>query len=97
MPLFVSLTNWTEQGITNFKDAGKRVTAFEELAAKNGASLKSIYWTVGPYDIVTVLEAPDDETAYALLLQLGSLGNVRTTTLRAFDRPQFEAIVGKAK
>ncbi|MBI2239042.1 MAG: GYD domain-containing protein [Actinobacteria bacterium] len=95
MATFVSLVNWTEQGIKNFKDTAKRADAFAELVKKRGGSVKGIWWTLGEYDIVAVTEAPDDETATAVLLELGSLGNVRTQTLRAFDRDEIQGIVAK--
>ncbi len=95
MATFVSLVNWTEQGIKNFKDTAKRADAFAELVKKRGGSVKGIWWTLGEYDIVAVTEAPDDETATAVLLEVGSLGNVRTQTLRAFDRDEIQGIVAK--
>lgn len=95
MAIFVSLVNWTEQGITGFKDTSKRLEAVEQTLAKHGASFKSMYWTIGPYDIVAVIEAPDDESATAALLEIGAKGNVRTTTLRGFTRTEFEGIIAK--
>ena len=95
MATFVSLINWTDQGVKNFRDSGKRADAFAELITKNGGSVKAIYWTLGEYDLVAITEAPDAETATAALLQVGSLGNVRTTTLEAFDREAFDRIVAK--
>ncbi|MEU2930057.1 GYD domain-containing protein [Streptomyces sp. NPDC007251] len=96
MPTYVSLLNWTDQGIRNYKDTAKRAEAFGAAVEKLGAKLLNIYWTVGPYDLVAVVEAPDDETATAALLQIGGVGNVRTTTLRAFGREEMDRIVGKA-
>lgn len=95
MPTFVSLINWTEQGVKNFRETPKRASAFRELVEKNGGRVVSIYWTLGEYDIVAITEAPDDETFTALALMLGSLGNVRTASLRAFDQDEFEAILKK--
>jgi len=96
MATFVSLVNWTDQGIRSFKDTPKRADAFAQLVKKHGGSVKGIWWTLGEYDIVVVTEVPDDETYTALALQLGSLGNVRTQTLRAFDRTELERIIAKA-
>ncbi len=96
MATFVSLINWTEQGVKGFRDSPKRATAFEDLVKKHGGSVKGIYWTLGEYDLVGITEAPDDETATAILLELGALGNVRTTTLRAYDRSEFAKIIKKA-
>jgi len=96
MATFVSLINWTEQGIKNFRDTPKRADAFEALVKERGGSVKSIHWTLGEYDLIAVSEFPDAETATATLLQLGSLGNVRSATLRAFDRAEIERIINKA-
>ena len=93
MPTYVSLINWTDQGIRNVKDTLDRTDRVIELAERHGARLEQIYWTVGPYDIVTIVEAPDDESATALLLEIGSAGNVRTTTLRAYNREEMSGII----
>ncbi|MFD9539371.1 GYD domain-containing protein [Streptomyces sp. NPDC060022] len=96
MPTYVTLLTWTDQGIQNYKDTAKRSKAFESAVQKLGAKLLSIYWTVGPYDLVAIVEAPDDETATAALLQLGGVGNVRTTSLRAYGQEEMERIIAKA-
>ncbi|MEV6653055.1 GYD domain-containing protein [Streptomyces sp. NPDC051219] len=96
MPTFVTLLNWTDQGIRGYKDTPQRAEAFAAAAQKLGAKVLSIYWTVGSYDLVAVVEAPDDETATAVLLQVGGLGNVRSTTLRAFGRQEMDRIIAKA-
>ncbi|MBI3002657.1 MAG: GYD domain-containing protein [candidate division NC10 bacterium] len=85
MASFVALTKFTEQGIKNVNQTTKRAEAFREAAKKMGVTVKEIYWTLGRYDVVSVFDAPDDETALRLMLSLGSLGNVRTETLRAFS------------
>ncbi|MEW2513335.1 GYD domain-containing protein [Streptomyces sp. NPDC046870] len=96
MPTYVALLNWTDQGVRNYKDTAKRAETFGAAVQKLGAKLLSIYWTVGPYDLVAVIEAADEETATAALLQLGGVGNVRSTTLRAFGREEMERIIAKA-
>ena len=96
MATFVSLVNFTDQGIRSFNDSPKRADAFAQLVQKHGGSVKGIWWTLGEYDIVVVTEVPDDETYAAIGLQLGSLGNVRTQTLRAFDRSEVERIIAQA-
>jgi uncharacterized protein with GYD domain len=96
MPKYISLLNWTDQGIKNFKESGERADQAAALAEKMGGRFEDIYWTQGQYDIVAVSEFPDDETATAFLLQVGGLGNIRSTTLRAFDRQTFAKIVEKA-
>jgi uncharacterized protein with GYD domain len=96
MATYIALINWTDQGIKNFKDSPKRADAFGEMIGKAGGSVKGIWWTIGPYDIVAVVEAPDEDALTATLLQVGAQGNVRTTTLRAFDQSQFSSIIEKA-
>lgn len=96
MPTFVSLINWTEQGIRSFKDSAKRADAFAEQLQQKGGKLRDIYWTLGSYDIIAIADAPDAETMTATLLQVGALGNVRTTTLQAFDKDALAKIISKA-
>lgn len=95
MPTYVSLINWTEKGAAGFKETVDRAEAGQALAGSFGGALKEIYWTLGPYDIVAVSEAPDDESATAFALALASQGNVRTTTMRAFDSGEMRAIIAK--
>ena len=96
MPHYILLMNWTDQGVKAFKDSADRAdSARTALAAKNVA-LKDIYWTVGGYDLVAVVEAPDDETASAALLNLGAQGNLRTTTMRAYTAEEFRGVVRSA-
>ncbi|MDX3074263.1 GYD domain-containing protein [Streptomyces sp. NPDC088354] len=96
MPTYISLLNWTEQGIRACKDTATRADAFAAALERLGARLVTMYWTVGSYDLVAVLEAPDDETAAAALLQLGEAGNVRSTTMRAFGRDEIEGVIARA-
>ena len=93
MPTYVTLFNWTDQGIRNVRDTLDRADRSAELAEKHGARLEQLYWTVGPYDLVAIIEAPDDNAVTALLLELGSTGNVRTTTLRAYNREEMSRII----
>ena len=86
MATFISLINWTDQGIRNFGDSVKRAEAFTEMVQGLGGSVNGLWWTVGPYDIVAVFEAPDIETATAAALKVGAIGNVRTTTPPPFRR-----------
>jgi uncharacterized protein with GYD domain len=95
MPAYVSLVNFTEQGVANFKDTVDRSEAAQQLFQQLGARLTDIYWTLGDHDIVAVIEAPDDETATAAVLALGSQGNVRTKTMRAFSPDEMRAIIEK--
>jgi uncharacterized protein with GYD domain len=95
MPSYISLINWTEQGAKAFKDTSKRADAAKAAAKRLGGSLRTIYWTLGAYDIVAIAEFPDDETATAFMLTLGSEGNVRTETLRAYDPKEIAGIIAK--
>jgi uncharacterized protein with GYD domain len=95
MPTYISLINWTEKGFAGFAQTVDRAEAANQLMAKFGGSLKEIYWTVGPYDIVAVSEAPDDESASAFALTLGAQGNLRTTTMRAFSGDEMRGIIAK--
>ena len=97
MAKFVSLISWTEQGARTYADTTKRAEAGTAAFARLGGKLIDIYWTLGRYDLVAVSEFPDDETATAAALQLGAGGNVRTTTMRAFDRDEIARIVAKAQ
>ena len=95
MPTYISLVNWTDQGIRDLKESPARADATAQLTERLGGKLVELYWTVGPYDIVAIFEAPDDETATALQLTVGMRGSVRTTTLRAFDREEIERVIAK--
>ena len=97
MASYIALLQFTEQGVRNIKDTTKRSTATREMASKLGVKVVDIFWTLGPYDIVMVLEAPDDETLTGFTLKLGSLGNVKTQTLRAFRDKEMDAILNKVK
>ncbi|AJA59106.1 uncharacterized protein with GYD domain [Bradyrhizobium huanghuaihaiense] len=95
MVTYVVLGNFTDQGVRNVKDSPKRAEAFKEMAKTFGVTVKEIVWTQGRYDVVTVLEAPDEAAAMSLSLSLSALGNVRTETLRAFSAADMTKIVGK--
>lgn len=95
MATFISLLGWTDQGIRNVKQTTARAEAFKAMAQKVGVPVKDIYWTVGPHDVVIVMEAPDEETVTSLLLSVGMLGNVRTQTLRGFSAEEMNRIITK--
>ncbi len=95
MATFISLFNFTDQGIRNVKQSPDRAEKFKEMANKVGVTVKDIYWTAGSYDLVTIVEGPDDETVTSLILSLGSLVNVRTQTLRAFSGDEMKGIIAK--
>ena len=95
MATFVVLASFTEQGIRNAKETINRAEQFKEMAKKSGVTVKDMYWTLGSHDTVVVFEAPDDETAAALVISVSSLGNVRSETLRAFSFDEMKRILGK--
>jgi uncharacterized protein with GYD domain len=93
MATFISLLNFTDQGIRDVQESPRRFEAFRAMAEKLGVTVKSGYYTVGHYDIVVVLEG-SDEAVTAALLKAGSLGNVRSQTLRGFSVEEMRKIVG---
>ena len=95
MPTYIALIDFTEQGVRNIQDTPKRADAFAATAKKLGVTVKDVYWTTGAHDGLLIVDAPDCKTAAALFLTLGQGGNVRTQTLRAFDRPEIESVLGK--
>jgi len=94
MATFITLINFTDQGIRNVKDSPDRFNAFRAMAEKLGVTVKNTYYTVGHYDIVVVLEG-SDEAVTAALLKVASLGNVRTETLRGFAVDEMKQIISK--
>jgi uncharacterized protein with GYD domain len=95
MATYIILANFTEQGVRNVKDTANRADAFRDMAQKAGVTVKEQYWTLGAYDIVAIVEAPDDTAVTAVGLSVGALGNVRTQTLRAFSKTEMTTILGK--
>lgn len=95
MATYLVLGQFTDQGVRNVKDTPRRAEAVKAAAAKVGAAVKAVYWTLGQYDIATIVEAPDDAVMTAFLLGVGSLGNVRTQCLRAFTADEIAGILGK--
>ena len=95
MATYIALSSFTDQGIRNIKDSTKRADAVKEAAKKFGASMTQIYWTLGRYDLVAVIEAPDDKSATAFALSIGAAGNIRTETLRAFSKEEMNGIIAK--
>lgn len=93
MPSYITLANFTDQGIRSYKDTTKRAQAFTDLVEQMGGKVKGMYWTMGAYDLVAITEAPDDETVTAAALKVASLGNVRTTTLRGFGMEEINTII----
>src|SRR5947207_5376547 len=97
MARYVSLIQFTDQGIRNVKDTIKRGEAAMAEAEKMGMKIIEEFWTMGAYDVVAVFEAPDDETMSAFVLKNGALGNAKSQTLRAFRKEEMEGILAKIK
>ncbi|MFS8063900.1 MAG: GYD domain-containing protein [Luteimonas sp.] len=95
MATYIALSRFTDQGIRSVKDTTKRAAAVQEAAGKLGANMTQIYWTLGRYDLVTIIEAADEKSATAFALAIGSAGNVRMETLRAFNREEMTDILGR--
>ena len=95
MAHYVVLGSFTDQGIRGVKDTTTRARAFGDLAKSMGATIKDVFWTLGAYDVVLILEAPNDETAAALMMKAGSLGNIKSQTLRAFTESQVSTVLSK--
>jgi uncharacterized protein with GYD domain len=93
MPTYVTLANFTEKGLHDIKDTVKRADAFKATAASNGAQVREFLWTQGAYDMVCVIEAPDDTTMSALMLNALKLGNLSGQTLRAFTPAEMDRIL----
>jgi uncharacterized protein with GYD domain len=92
---YVVLATFTDQGVKNAKDSPKRAEAFRQMAKTFGVIVKDIFWTQGRYDIVTVIEAPDEHSAAALGLSLSALGNIRAESMRAFSSAEMMQIASK--
>jgi uncharacterized protein with GYD domain len=97
MASYVMLINWTDKGAHDFKDTVDNGKGLVGLASENGASVERIVWTLGAYDAVAMVTAPDDETAATISLAASEQGSIRTTTLRAFEQADVEAIVERAR
>ena len=95
MATYVILSQFTDQGIRNVKETQQRAARAAEMAKTFGCEMTSIYWTLGQYDIVLTLSAPDDESLTAFGLAMGALGNVRTQTLRAYSKDEIGAVLAK--
>ncbi|HEU5416570.1 MAG TPA: GYD domain-containing protein [Streptosporangiaceae bacterium] len=91
----MSLINWTDQGIRDFRDTTHRAEEFAKLVESSGGQVRELLWTVGEYDIVSVVDFPDEETGVAALLQVSAAGNIRSRTMRAFSSGEMSGIIGR--
>ncbi len=93
MSTYICLCNWTQGGIEYVKESTERLDAAKEEWEKNGATIRDTFMTLGQYELVFVVEAPDDATLAKVLLAQASKGGLRTTTLRAFSETEYRAII----
>ncbi len=93
MATYVMLVRWTPQGISNIKQSPDRVAASRQAFRSMGGDLKAFYVLMGHYDMLALVEAPDDDTAAKIALSLSAQGNVKTETLRAFSEEEFRNLV----
>ena len=94
MGKYILLGNWTDQGVRDVKNTVKRSRAAREAFAAMGVNAREWFFTLGQYDVVLTVDAPDDETLTRATLALAMSGNLRTTTLRGFSEKEMEAIIG---
>ena len=95
MPTFIIMMNWTEQGIRNVKDAPKRAAAAKETAKKLGVEIKQTYLTNGRFDLVSIVESPSGDNIAKFCMQIGALGNVRTSTVRAWSQDEYMKLISE--
>ena len=95
MATYVATIKFTAQGMSAIRDTTRRAATFKSAAKKLGVKVTDIYWTLGAFDGLLIVDAPDDETATALMLQLAALGNVSTTTARAFNAAEMDQVLAK--
>jgi len=93
MPLYVMLVNWTDQGARNVKNTVKRADAVAAAAKRHKCEAREILWTMGAYDAVGIFEAPNDQAMSSLALSIGGQGNVRTLTMRAYDKAEMTKVI----
>jgi uncharacterized protein with GYD domain len=97
MITYIGLLSFTDKGLQSIKDTTKRAAAAREAAKKSGVNMRDVFWTLGDYDVVCVLEAEDEAALTAFSIATAQQGNVRTRTLRAFTAAEMEKILAKVK
>jgi uncharacterized protein with GYD domain len=95
IPKYVTLYNWTDQGVTRAKETVSRSQAAKQLVESKRGTVDAVLWTLGPYDLVSIGDIPDDATGAAINLQLASAGGVRTLSMRAFTEDEMNAIIAQ--
>lgn len=95
MAKYVSLIKYTAKGIENVKESPKRLDAFKKLCESMGAKVEGVYLTMGRYDLVVIVDAPNPETAAKIVLATASRGAVSTETLQAFSEAEYRKIISE--
>jgi len=95
MKTYIALVNWTQKGIQEIKESPTRLDKAKAIIAEAGGEMKSFYMTVGRYDMVAIIEAPDDVTYARIMLSMGSKGGVRTDSLSAFPEDEYRKIIAE--
>ena len=95
MVTYVTLARWTDQGSKHVKDTMQRTQQFRQDCEKRGIKVRSVFWTQGRYDMMALVDAPDEQTMMANALAMGSQGSIRTETLRGFTEMEIDAILRK--
>lgn len=93
MPTYIMLSHWTDQGIRQVKDSPDRLAAARQLCAQHGAEITAFYMTLGAYDMVVIIDAPNDDAFARLAISIAKGGNIRSASLKAFDEAQYRAII----
>lgn len=94
MPLYISLVRWTQQGVANVRDSQNRFDAGRKAFREIGVEIKQLHMTMGRYDLIMLLEAPNDDVVATALLSLAAQGNVQTETLKAWNEDDYRKITG---
>ena len=94
MAKYIALINWTEKGVKEIKESPARADLARGLAKQLGGEMQQLYLTMGAYDLVAILDMPDDEAAASFALKSAAGGHIRTTTLKAFDETSYRKIIG---
>ena len=95
MATYIATVKFTPQGVAAIKDTGKRANAFKSAAKKLGVKVTEVYWTLGPFDGLVIMEADDEQSVTAAMLQLAAQGNVQTQTARAFGAGEIEKVIAR--
>ena len=95
MPTYFIQSQWTDQGIRSVKDSAKRLDLGKKKLKDMGGEIKAVYLTMGAFDMVAVVEVPNDATLAAYAMWLGSEGNIRTQTVKAFTEDEYRRIIGE--